>query len=315
MGMGESEPMSIFTKILLATDGSESSEIAASTALNLSKRLDSEVHVVYVTPEHPYVHAYYDLRHEEEVKRFQREDQQALNKHVEHMQEAGGTVADTYLRVGDAAKEIVGLAEELEVGLVVLGSRGHGRIRRALMGSVSISVLRHAHCSVLIVRGHGCEEPGKILVAIDGSEEASAAARAATELAKATGSELHLMYAMQEERYRPHLGPEMWEGWEEDFEQAKRSAYAWVEEQAEHMRGEGVRAVEAHLMLGQPDAAIVWLADELWAGLVMVGSRGLGGMRRTLIGSVSDSVVRHAHCPVLVMRLGEARSNRNEMST
>jgi nucleotide-binding universal stress UspA family protein len=70
------------------------------------------------------------------------------------VREAGGTVVEIYLRVGDAAKEIVQLAEELEVGLVVLGSRGHGRIRRALMGSVSISVLRHAHCSVLIVRAY-----------------------------------------------------------------------------------------------------------------------------------------------------------------
>jgi nucleotide-binding universal stress UspA family protein len=68
------------------------------------------------------------------------------------------------------------------------------------------------------------------------------------------------------------------------------------------MRGEGAKTAEAHLMLGRPDAAIVWLADELGAGLVVVGSRGLGGMRRTLIGSVSDSVVRHAPCPVMVIR-------------
>jgi nucleotide-binding universal stress UspA family protein len=94
----------------------------------------------------------------------------------------------------------------------------------------------------------------------------------------------------------------MWEGWEEGFEQAKRSARSWVEEQAERMRGEGVKVVESHLLLGRPDAAIVWLTDELGAGLVVVGSRGLGGIRRTLIGSVSDSVVRHAHCSVMVIR-------------
>jgi nucleotide-binding universal stress UspA family protein len=175
------------------------------------------------------------------------------------------------------------------------------------MGSVSTSVLRHAHCSVLIVRGYGSEQEreslvGKILVAIDGSNGASVAAQAAKEVAKATGSEVHLVYAMQEERYRPHLGPEMWEGWEEGFEQAKRSARSWVEEQAERMRGEGVKVVESHLLLGRPDAAIVWLTEELGARLVVVGSRGLGGIRRTLIGSVSDSVVRHAHCSVMVIR-------------
>jgi len=300
--------MSIFKKILLATDGSESSEIAARTTLDLSKSLDSEVHVIYVAHEHPYLHAYYELRHQEDAERFRDEDQRMLEESVNQIREAGGTIAESYLRVGDAANEIVELAEELGVGLVVIGSRGHGRIRRALMGTVSTSVLRHAHCSALVVRGYGTEQQrgyllGKILVAIDGSEEASSAAKAATEVAKATGSELHVIYAIQEERYRPHLGPEMWEGWEEGFEHAKRSARSWVEDQAERMRGEGAKAVKSHLLLGQPDAAIVWLAEELGAGLVVVGSRGLGGIRRTLIGSVSDSVVRHAHCPVMVVRL------------
>jgi nucleotide-binding universal stress UspA family protein len=212
--------MSIFTTILLATDGSESSELAARTALYLSKRLDSEVYLVYVAFEHPYLYAYYNLRHQAEEERLRREDQHALDEYVDQFRKAGGTIAEAYLKVGDAAKDIVELAEELRVGLVVLGSRGHGRIRRVLLGSVSTSVLKHANCSVLIVRGHAPEQElqslrGKILVAIDGSEGAAAAAQAATEVAKATGgSEVHLVYAMQEERYRPHLGPEMWEGWE-----------------------------------------------------------------------------------------------------
>jgi nucleotide-binding universal stress UspA family protein len=168
-------------------------------------------------------------------------------------------------------------------------------------------VLRHAHCSVLIARGYDpssehARPPGKILVAIDGSEEASAAARVAGEIAKATGSEAHLVYAMQEERYRPHLGPEMWEGWQEGFEHAKRSARSWVEGQAERMRSERVKTVKSHLLLGRPDAATVWLAEEIGAGLVVLGSRGLGGMKRILTGSVSDSVARHAHCPVMVVR-------------
>ncbi len=59
---------------------------------------------------------------------------------------------------------------------------------------------------------------------------------------------------------------------------------------------------QAHLRMGKPAAEIVALAEELGVGLVVVGSRGLGGVRRALMGSVSDSVVRHAHCPVLVVR-------------
>src|SRR5829696_1973196 len=188
--MRGSDPMSIFAKILLATDGSEPSEIAARTSSDLSKRLDSEVHVIYVAHEHPYLHAYYDLRHQEDAERFRDEDQRMLEEFVDQIRDAGGTIAESYLKVGDAAKEIVELAEELRVGLVLIGSRGQGRIRRALIGTVSTSVLSHAHCSVLIVRGHGPKKErvyllGKILVAIDGSEEACAAAQTATEVAKA----------------------------------------------------------------------------------------------------------------------------------
>lgn len=144
--------MSIPPKILLATDGSEDSELAARTAIDLSKRLDSQLHVVYVTPEHAYHHAYYHLRHREEVERFRREDRLMLDELADRVREAGGILAETHLRVGDAAKEIVGAAEELGAGLIVVGSRGRGRMRRLLMGSVSDSVVRHAHCSVLVVR-------------------------------------------------------------------------------------------------------------------------------------------------------------------
>ena len=299
--------MSIFTKMLLATDGSEDAQRAVEIASGLSTKLESELYLVYVAREHPYLHAYHDQRHQEEEERFKSEDEQMLGESVKYVRKAGGAVTESYLRVGEAAKEIVELAEELGAGLVVLGSNGRGRISRALMGSVSTSVLRHAHCSVLIARGYDpssehARPPGKILVAIDGSEEAYAAARVAGEIAKTTSSEAHLVYAMQEERYRPHLGPEMWEGWQEGFEHAKRSARSWVEEQAEPIRSEGVKTAQSHLLLGRPDAATVWLAEEIGAGLVVLGSRGLGGMKRILTGSVSDSVARHAHCPVMVVR-------------
>ena len=293
------------TRILLAADGSKDARRAARDAAELSLKLDSELHVVFVAPYYPHVYASRGVQLREDEYTYRDEDRKTLDRCVEQIVEAGAAVAESHLGAGDAASEIVELAEELGVGLVVLGSRGRGRLRRALMGSVSTDVLRHAHCSVLIVRGQEDEqEPflGKLLVAIDGSEEATAATQAAMEMAVAAGSEVHVAYAMQEERYRPHLGPEMWEGWEEGFERAKRSAHSWVEGEAKRMKGEAAIKVEPHLLIGRPDAAIVWLAEEIGADLVVVGSRGLGAMRRTLIGSVSDSVVRHAHCPVTIVR-------------
>ena len=70
----------------------------------------------------------------------------------------------------------------------------------------------------------------------------------------------------------------------------------------EKIRAATGSAIQAHVRLGRPDEEIVSLADEIGAGLIVVGSRGLGDIRRALMGSVSDSVVRHAPCPVLVVR-------------
>ncbi len=152
--------MSIFpTKILLATDGSEEVQLALRTAVDLANSTNSELHVVTVDAEyHPGLEAVVEPAFLEETLRvLQRQTQEVLDGQVKKVEEAGGTVVEGHLRMGRPDQEIVTLAEEIGAGLVVMGSRGLGGIRRALMGSVSDSVVRHAHCPVLVVRKE--EEP------------------------------------------------------------------------------------------------------------------------------------------------------------
>src|SRR5829696_2897267 len=135
-------PVSIFpTRVLLATDGSAEARLAASTAADLASSTDSELHVVHVGELRPTVLAQTEV----EPAELEREARRRLDEQVRAVEEA-------HLRLGRADEEIVDLAQSLGVGLIVMGSRGHGRIRRALMGSVSESVVRHAHCPVTIVR-------------------------------------------------------------------------------------------------------------------------------------------------------------------
>jgi nucleotide-binding universal stress UspA family protein len=146
---GGGRQMSIFpTKILLATDGSAEAQLAATTAADLLESTESELHVVYVGELRPTFLAQTEL----EPAELERESQRLLDEQVRKVEEAGGTVKEAYLRLGRADEEIVDLADSLGIGLIVMGSRGRGRIRRALMGSVSESVVRHAHCPVTIVR-------------------------------------------------------------------------------------------------------------------------------------------------------------------
>jgi nucleotide-binding universal stress UspA family protein len=147
--------MSIFpTRILLATDGSEEAELAALRAVDIAEKTDSELHLVHVGVVPNFLVSYpgalgYERRLYEQIEV---ESRQLLRELSWRVKLAGGTVAGTHLRMGQVALEIVALAEELGAGLIVMGSRGLGGVRRALMGSVSDSVVRHAHCPVLVVR-------------------------------------------------------------------------------------------------------------------------------------------------------------------
>jgi nucleotide-binding universal stress UspA family protein len=97
---------------------------------------NSELHVLTVGPDYPH----YELpEHPADFEDVLRESSR-------------GTVSETHLCEGRADEEIVELAEEIEAGLIVMGSRGHGKLRRALLGSVSGAVVQHAHCPVTIVR-------------------------------------------------------------------------------------------------------------------------------------------------------------------
>ncbi len=147
--------MSIFpTRILLATDGSEEAELAALRAVELADATESELHLVHVGVVPSFLVSYpatlgYDGKLYEQVQVRSRE---LLRKQSWRVKAAGGIMAGAHLRMGAVALEIVALAEELGADLIVMGSRGLGGVRRVLMGSVSDSVVRHAHCPVMIVR-------------------------------------------------------------------------------------------------------------------------------------------------------------------
>ena len=147
--------------------------------------------------------------------------------------------------------------------------------------------------------------PTRILVATDGSEEAKLAITTAADLAKATNSELHIAYVFPTAVQRPFPNPILArpaDEMERELEEAMGQAQSFLDREVEQVKGEGVSVADTHLVRGQPDREVVHLSEDIDAGLIVMGSRGLGGMRRALMGSVSDSVVRHAHCPVLVVR-------------
>ena len=151
--------MAVFpSKVLLAIDGSVQAEMATRVAIELADATGSELHLVHVgvvpncLGNGPGTMGYDGMLYEQ----IEREAREVLRKLTWRAKITGGTVAAAHLRLGGVAEEVVGLAEEIGAGVIVMGSRGRGGLRRALMGSVSGSVVRHAPCPVLVV----CPEKG-----------------------------------------------------------------------------------------------------------------------------------------------------------
>jgi nucleotide-binding universal stress UspA family protein len=145
------------TKILLATDASKDAVKAVQIASDISSVSGSELHIIHVgntkdfhiapgaaqsfSPRSP------------SLGEVREKAEKTLEEAVKQVEEAGGAVAGAHLRMGDADDEILRHCEEEgDIGLLVMGSRGLGPIKRRLMGSVSESVVRHARCPVLVAR-------------------------------------------------------------------------------------------------------------------------------------------------------------------
>lgn len=141
--------------------------------------------------------------------------------------------------------------------------------------------------------------PTKILLATDGSASSDGSARRATEMAHAFGAEVHVVHVMPVSQPY-HLvgtdaeGPSMYE---EDLQWAQEL----LDGQVSKIEQDGANVAKAYLRTGEPDAEVVALAEDIGADMIIVGSRGMSRLRRP-IGSVSSSIVAHAHCPVLVIR-------------
>jgi nucleotide-binding universal stress UspA family protein len=146
--------------------------------------------------------------------------------------------------------------------------------------------------------------PRKILLATDASRDAEKAALIASDIANSTGSELHVLHVGNTKDF--HVAP----GAEQSFSprtvslgEIREKAEKTLEEAVKQVEEAGGTVAQAHLRSGDPDDEILRFCDEQGGfGLIVMGSRGLTRIKRVVMGSVSESIVRHAHCPVLVAR-------------
>lgn len=196
--------------------------------------------------------------------------------------------------VFDGPPALVLQERSAEAGMLVLGSRGHGGFGGLLAGSTAVSVTAHAHCPVVVVRDGQAATSGPVVVGSDGSESALRALGFAVERAAQRDVPLRVMRA-----WKPP--GERWVPPDFDPEQAAASERAAAEAELAPWRESFPDVpVEIEAVPGSASALLVEASRS--AQLVVVGSRGRGGLRGMLLGSVSQQLIQHSHCPVAVVR-------------
>jgi nucleotide-binding universal stress UspA family protein len=196
-------------------------------------------------------------------------------------------------RMQDGHATAVLAANSLRAELIVVGHRGSGGFAGLLAGSVAVQIASHAHCPVIVVRAVPPAEDAPVIVGVDGSAGARVAARFAFETAEQRCAPLLVMCAWP--------AGQAWPEWANASDPALPTPEPVAVSLGEYpdrypdvkYKVEMVRAVS-------PAAALV--SASTGAGLVVVGSRGLGGLRGLLLGSVGRTLIDHALCPVAVVR-------------
>jgi nucleotide-binding universal stress UspA family protein len=216
--------------------------------------------------------------------------------------EEGGHDVERVVVRGRAASAIVEAARERQVDLIVTGSRGRGRLRSMLLGSVAAEVVGEAPCPVLVARQPSVSH---LVVATDGSPVARAIPERLAEWGVFAGLPADVVAVSIPDGPIFETAVSLYTLGDERLATQRRELRARYEQDAETMAaaldGIGLQAT-SHLRAGDPAQEIISVADDRGADLIVTGTRGLGGIDRLLLGSVARNVITHARCSVLVLR-------------
>ncbi|WP_024794556.1 universal stress protein [Tomitella biformata] len=201
----------------------------------------------------------------------------------------------TEIVLGASGAAMLKLAENAST--LVVGARGHGSVASAILGSVSSLVVRHAHCPVVVV---GEDEPAAtdspVIVGVDDSANSDPAVAAAFREAAARGATLVAVHAWSDVPVAAFPSIQVRDRYDEEKVAAEVLTKGLAPLRREHPNV----IVEQVVVMDQPDSALV--DKSAGAALVVVGSRGRGGVAGLLLGSTSRKVLRSAACPVMVVK-------------
>lgn len=308
--------MSIYDKILVGVDGSRDSIHAAEQALKLLRGKGRMMLLTVVNRD-------YLEYHGEKPENLDRQDssaRKAMLQNISEVADKGRTIGiDVELKLvhGKVFEEITDHAKSLDADAVVLGASHQGEVRRRFIGGTATKVIGLADRDVVVVPEKAEIALKKIVAATDGSSYGQIAVRRAVDLARDFGAKLEIISVVEESAGFPANvtfpgGKPMANvtessadvprpSFEDYLEKKVAKVKKLVEEERDRARHEGVKA-EIVVPTGKPWRVLVKETENMGAGLIVMGSHGRTGLKRLVMGSVTQRVIEHSGCPVLVVR-------------
>jgi nucleotide-binding universal stress UspA family protein len=285
-------------RTLFATDGSQEAMAAARLLAALPLEVDDTMTVLTVVPPEEKRDAGEPLAERHSL------DGEAVVASAREILCYSAATLRSEVRHGSAAQEILRAAMEHSTDLLVVGACGLSSTARFLLGSVAERVARHASCSVLVVRPLSAV-PREVILGVDDSPCSARAAEWLRRFPLPPEGEVRLVAVLPllDSWLRSHVtvGPPLAEQVTTLAERERDEAQRRLHSLAASFIAEGKRAV-TEVRSGDPALALLQVAEEERADLIVVGSHGQSAIERFLLGSVSEKVLRHAHCSVLIVR-------------
>ena len=283
--------MARYKKMLVAIDGSESGFHALRQSFRLASDEKSWITVVCVVP--PYVGDLDMVAVGNMMDSIRKPCENALAE-AERIAKSEGALIKTVCEEGEAYQRIVDLADSENAELIIMGRRGLRRLERVLMGSVTARVIGHSQRDVLVVPRDAEIGWNKILVATDGSKYSRACLERAMDFADSYRGELKIVSIVD-------IPAEFYAEAPKVVDDLIDKAKGYVEDAKRQAETEGIRA-EIFVREGETHRMLLDIAEDLHVNTIVMGSHGRTGLRRLLMGSVTEKVIGHAPCPVLVVK-------------
>jgi len=273
----------MYDRILVPTDGSPSAEAAARHGIVIAEAFDATVHVIGV---------HGDRERSERLAKAQAQD--AISHLEELFEQESGLSCQSVIEHGTPYEAILSYAAENDIDLIVMGTHGRRGLSRVLLGSVTERVIRLSNDPVLAVPPHaiGREREGydKILIPTDGSPGATAAVEHGISIAERLGATVRVLCVIEGETGLPPIGDPL------------RDEAVEVLEAVSDRASDRDVSLTTHVQAGIPHEVINNFVSAHGIDLITMGTHGRSGIRRQLLGSVTERVLRTSDAPVLTVR-------------